>query len=137
MTHVKRREAATRKLAATKSRTFRSFLLVAQLEAGEIGDRIRRARVEAGLTQEALAEMASFSKRSLQDYEGGVTIPYRHFRELAGLLNKEPAWFLYGDGEEEVGEPDAEVVARLDRIEQVLAELNARFDRADEEPPPG
>jgi transcriptional regulator with XRE-family HTH domain len=68
-----------------------------QFDADAIGARIRQARNERGLTQDELAAMASFSKRSLQDYEAGTTIPYRHLRELGRLMNKPEEWFLYGD----------------------------------------
>ena len=131
------------KAAATNPRTFHTFLLMAQLEAREIGARIQRARLESGLTQEQLAEMASFSKRSLQDYETGVTIPYRHLRELSKLLGREPEWFLYGEPDPPAEEPDSAVEARLDHIERVqeeqvalLRQLVSRLRQAGEEPPP-
>lgn len=94
-----------------------------QFEAQEIAARIKRARLERGLTQEALAEMASFSKRSLQDYEAGNTIPYHHFRELGRLLNKPPEWFLYGD--ETLGSLDEQRLREIIReeVEAALAQV--------------
>ena len=112
-TQVKHGKPGTRKPAATNSRSFRTFLLVSQFEARAIGARIAQARKEAGFTQEELAEMASFSKRSLQDYEGGKTIPYRHLREIGALTRKTPEWFLYG---EEAETPD--LAARLGALEE-------------------
>lgn len=100
MAQVKHTQRTAQKAAATTSREFRTFLLMAQFEAREIGARIEQARKEKGLTQEELAEMASFSKRSLQDYERGETIPYRHFRELGRLLERPTEWFLYGDADD-------------------------------------
>lgn len=86
--------------------------------AREIGARIAQAREERGLTQEQLADMAiGFGKRSLQDYEAGVTIPYKHLEELGRLLRRPTDWFLYGDNHSE------EVEERLARIEEQLAEL--------------
>lgn len=129
---VKTHRSATQKVAATKTRTFRSFLLMAQFEAKEIGQRIAEARTLAGLTQEDLAEMASFSKRSLQDYETGVTIPYRHMREISRLLGREVEWFLNGDPpadpHDHPGEPGVMDVlerleARLSTVEELLTEL--------------
>lgn len=97
----------TRKAAATNARNFRTFLLVSQLEAQEIGARITQARKELGMTQEEVAEVATFSKRSLQDYEAGVTIPYRHLREISGLLKRPVEWFLHGTPESPSnGDPD-------------------------------
>lgn len=126
---VKWQKPATRKPAATFSRNFRTFLLVEQLAAKEIGARIKLARKERGLTQEQLAEMASFSKRSLQDYEMGETIPYKHFREMAELLSRDVRWFLYGETEEEANERDVDA-AVLAAIEQRLDSLEAADTRS-------
>src|SRR5947209_17321201 len=41
------------------------------------GDLLRRHRMDAGLTQEALIERAGVSVRALQDLERGVTRPQR------------------------------------------------------------
>lgn len=112
--------------AATNARSFRSFLLMAQLEAREIGARIQQARNERGLTQDELAELADVSVRALQTWESGKVIPYRHFRDLARLLKKQEEWFLYGEPEPA---EDADVAERLGRIEQILEELAARLDQ--------
>lgn len=103
-----------------------------QFEAREIGARIKQARRERGLTQEQLAELASFSKRSLQDFEGGVTIPYKHLRELSRLLGRPTEWFLYGANQEPPAVDPEEVSSRLDRIEQVLEVLVARSEPDDQ-----
>ena len=117
-TQVKRNVPATRESAATNARNFRTFLLVSQFEARAIGERIAKARNEAGLTQEAMAELASFSKRSLQDYEAGVTIPYKHMREIASLLKRGVPWFLHGE------EPEIEDLSeRVDRLQAQLDEI--------------
>lgn len=135
MTQVKRRKASARKPAATNDRNFRTFLLVSQLEAKEIGARIRLARDEAGLTQEEVAELATFSKRSLQDYEAGNTIPYRHMQEIAGILNRHVPWFLHGDDPEPapadglLGEVAANVVELTDSMGEALERL-ARIEAA-------
>lgn len=109
----------------TNSREFRRFLLVAQLEAKEIGRRIAQARNEAGLTQEQLAELAPFSYRSLQDYEQGVTIPYRQMREISKILGRPVEWFLHGDDEEEQSVLDRleAIDEKLDRLETAVSSL--------------
>jgi HAMP domain-containing protein len=66
--------------------------------------------------------MASFSTRSLQDYENGVTIPYRHLPEIGKLLNTEPVWFLYGQEEQ----PDED---RLSRLAGEVGELRDLLER--------
>lgn len=87
------------KAAATNGRTFRTFLLMSQLQAQEIGQRIKQKRLERGMTQDDLASLTTFSARSLQDYENGVTIPYKHFTEIGKLLNARPEWLMYGEDE--------------------------------------
>jgi transcriptional regulator with XRE-family HTH domain len=91
--------------------------------ATQIGARIKLARCERGWTQDELAALASFSKRSLQDYERGVTPPYRKLRELGELLGRPVSWFLYGT--EGVAVDDD----RLARIEEGLAAVLAAVQR--------
>lgn len=106
------------RLAATTGRNFRTFLLMSQFAAQEIGTRIALARELAGLTQEELAAMTSFSKRSLQDYEAGVRTPFKHLQELSGLLRRPVEWFLHGDA------PAAsDLVGRLEALEAQSARI--------------
>jgi non-specific serine/threonine protein kinase len=52
------------------------------------GDLLRRHRLAAGLTQEALAEQAGLSEHGIQKLERGVTHPYRDtLQRLLGVLN--------------------------------------------------
>lgn len=121
------------KAAATTTRTFRSFLLMSQLEAQEIGARIKQKRLERGMTQEELAQTASFSARSLQDYENGVTIPYKHFQELGRLLDVSHEWFMYGDEDE--GESFKPVVQQPDPLSGTwLGRLLALLQDPDPQP---
>jgi transcriptional regulator with XRE-family HTH domain len=57
------------------------------------GDLLRRHRVAAGLTQEALAERAGLSRRGIADLERGVRrTPYRHtVTQLADALGLDAA----------------------------------------------
>lgn len=121
--------SAAQKYVATTSRDFRSFLLVAQFEAAQIGARIKQARNEAGMTQDDLAALTSFGKRSLQDYENGVTFPYRHLQEIGTVLDRPVAWFLHGEKEPEV--PPIEQLREIVReeLQGVLAAL-ARIEHA-------
>lgn len=139
MTHVNHRSSAAKKLAATNGRSFRTFLLVSQFEAIEIGARIAAARKEKGLTQDELAALCTFSKRSLQDYEAGVTIPYRHLVELGGILGRTPAWFLHG-ADAKAEDPEAvrqavrqELAALADSVKRIEAHLGLDAPRSDED----
>ncbi len=102
-----------------------------QFEAKEIGQRIAEARTVAGITQETLAEMASFSKRSLQDYEAGVTIPYKHMREISRLLGREVEWFLHGEepiGDDRLEALEAKVDSRFAQMTTILERMESRLD---------
>lgn len=111
-----------------------------QFQAKEVGQRIAQARNEAGLTQEQLAEMASFSKRSLQDYETGVTIPYKHMREISRLLSREVEWFLHGSApvpDDRLEALEERVTGRLEDLTAAVEALTARVEQLGEgEQPP-
>ena len=115
--------------AATNTRTFRTFLLVSQLQAQEIGARIALARNEAGLTQEQLADMGSFSKRSLQNWEAGVVIPYKQFEEISLLLARPTDWFLHGERPGQGGASPL-VELRLAELADAVELLRRQFQEA-------
>lgn len=102
-----------------------------QLEADEIGERIRQARKELGLSQEQVTDLATFSKRSLQEYEAGNTIPYKQMAEIARLLKREVAWLLHGDPAP-AASPNGllgEVAENVDELTQSMAEALLRLAR--------
>jgi len=95
-------------------------------DAVEIGARIKQARLESGLTQIDLAGMGMFSYRSLQGWETGERIPFRHFAELSQLLRKTSEWFLYGEDEYDPTGKDArydDLLARMKLIEYQQREI--------------
>lgn len=95
-----------------------------QFAAQEIGARIARCRLEGGgMTQEELAGALNVSKRSVQDYEAGVTIPWKLFARLEQIFpGRTLDWFLHGGAES--ADPD-----RLEAIEAALSETRATLDR--------
>lgn len=121
-------KGAAMKPAATNTRTFRSFLLMSQLAAKEIGGRIALARNEKGLTQDELSDMASFSKRALQGWEAGSNIPYRQMQELSALLARPVEWFLHGESPEDVGSLPLE--PRLAELAGAVSALGVQFQEA-------
>jgi transcriptional regulator with XRE-family HTH domain len=141
MTQLQRKTGVTRKPAATKRTQFRTFLLMTQLEGRAIGARIAQARRESGMTQEQVAEVATFSKRSLQDYEAGITIPYRHMQEIAALLKKPVAWFLHGEPEERdldrLREELAETRGEVSGLREDLARIRDELLQRAQQPPNG
>lgn len=120
MTQIKSRTISRQKPATTNDRNYLRFLLVSQLEAKAIGARIALARNEQGMTQEEMCEMTTFSKRSLSDYENGVTIPYRHLREISALLARPVEFFLHGEPEGAEASQES-LVVRLEALEALTA----------------
>jgi transcriptional regulator with XRE-family HTH domain len=102
-----------------------------EIDARGVGRRIARARYEAGwMTQKTLAELLCVCKRSVQAYEAGRTIPYRHLHRLGQIFERPPSWFLYGDEPVEDGsspaDRDSEIVKRLDAQTRVLKALTVQ-----------
>lgn len=117
------RTPGTKKLSSQNAKFLRSFLLVQEFAAREIGDRIAKARREAGgMTQEQLADLVDVSERSIQNYEAGVSIPYKHLHRIAEVLNRSVGWFLHGEPTPAEGSEDGrdgpEVVRRLAALEE-------------------
>jgi transcriptional regulator with XRE-family HTH domain len=79
----------------------------------EIGARIAAARREAGLTQHALAERLGVTTRSVQNYEAGVSIPYKHLRRIETLARKRPGWIL---ASEPANQTLAETIEQLEAV---------------------
>ena len=79
------------------------------------------------MTQKTLAELLCVCKRSVQAYEAGRTIPYRHLQRLGQIFERPSSWFLYGDGPTDdgasVADRDDELVRRLEAQTHVLKAL--------------
>jgi transcriptional regulator with XRE-family HTH domain len=84
-----------------------------------IGARIAAARREAGLTQRELADRLGVTTRSIQNYESGSIIPYKHLRRIEMQAHKSVGWILSGEGRDE------DVTASLARLEQALERHHA------------
>jgi transcriptional regulator with XRE-family HTH domain len=90
-----------------------------EVDGRAVGRRIARARYEAGwMTQKTLAELLCVCKRSVQAYEAGRTIPYRHLQRLGQIFERPSSWFLYGDGPTDDG---ASVADRDDELVRFCA----------------
>jgi transcriptional regulator with XRE-family HTH domain len=100
--------------------------IVLTADAAAVGRRIMLARREAGgMTQETLAELLCVCKRSVQAYEAGQRIPYRHLPRLSEVFERPASWFLHGEEDARSGPPDRddEILERLDLHAQVLKRL--------------
>jgi len=67
------------------------------MDAKKLGKRIRLARVEADLTQTALANKIHAKQKSISRYETGASVPtIDTLTKIASALKKPPAYFLEG-----------------------------------------
>lgn len=99
-----------------------------ELAGREIGARIAAARKQAGaMTQDELADLLGVTMRSVQNYESGDTIPWRHFKRLEEIFQCPLEWFLHGD---EAAKSPSDVDALL---RQALGERADEQDRQHEE----
>ena len=71
------------------------------------GDRIRQARISAGMTQKELAEKIGVKFSAVHKYETGMIVNLKRetIAALASALNVSPAWLMCLD-EEEPRQPD-------------------------------
>ena len=67
------------------------------LDLGALGPRMRFKRLEKGLTQEQLAELAGTNQAVIQKIENGKSLRPRKIDEIADVLDVNPAWLMFGD----------------------------------------
>lgn len=63
-----------------------------------LGDRVKAARQDAGLSQADLARRVGISQASLAALEKGATRNPKHLVQLANALGLDPTWLLTGTG---------------------------------------
>lgn len=129
-----RSQVARNEGAATKTRNLRRLLHAYMEEAVNnnligVGDRIRQARLEAGLTQDQLSDLIGVGMRQIQYYEAGESNPYRTLRRIAEATGKNIGWLLHGDPVSEPGEAESATAAALvaldSRLEGIAATVAA------------
>ena len=84
-------------------------------EKTRVGRRVAEARRRAGLTQRELAEGLGVTVRSVQLYESGSVIPYKHLRRIELLTRTRPGWILGDDSEH-----DAALLLTLEGVRDAL-----------------
>jgi len=128
-----RSQVARNPNSATSSRNLRKLLVNVLEQAADrgilvdLGDRIRQARQEAGLTQDQLADLVGVGMRQIQYYESGESDPYRKLIQISEATGKTVEWLLRGDA---VTPPELD--ERLERLEGMLAEVLRRLDAPEE-----
>lgn len=90
-----------------------------ELEKAQISERIKTARVQAGLTQEELADLLHVRARTIANYEAD-RVPWRLLDKIAEFTGVSQQWLLHGIA---ASEPDAkyeQILARLESLEKRL-----------------
>ena len=67
------------------------------IELGALGPRLHFMRLEKGLTQEQLAELAGTNQAVIQKIENGKSLRPRKIDQIAEVLDVNPAWLMFGD----------------------------------------
>jgi transcriptional regulator with XRE-family HTH domain len=79
------------------------------------------ARKAAGLSQRQLAAALGVSVRTIQNYERGRSVPFRHLPTLETLLGRSSAWLLYGREDTESDDLLSDLRAQRALLEEILA----------------
>lgn len=67
---------------------------MAEIDFNKVGDRIRSARLEHGLTQSQLAEKVGLSYAWVSQLEKGKKLPLETLMKFCDVLGKDPNYFL-------------------------------------------
>lgn len=78
----------------------------------EICARIKEARIEAGMTQDEMADLLGMGMRGYQNYES-IRVPFRRLDEIAKLTGTTQEWLLRGDDPAEASNPSQLEIAEL------------------------
>lgn len=97
---------------------------------------MRFRRLEKGLTQEQLAELAGTNQAVIQKIENGKSLRPRKIDKIAAVLDVNPAWLMFGNEKADPLPPDivdlVQALSKLPeneqaRIRQEILELSARI----------
>ena len=103
----------------------------------EVGGRIKRARLAAGLEQKDLAELIGVTDKSISNWEIGLFSPHRSIGALSAALGVSESWLWEGAPEAPSQDQLVQILEKQTRLLQsVLDELRLlRLDaRHDERP---
>ena len=91
----------------------------------EICARIKLARVEAGFTQQEMADLLNMSMRGYQNYESD-RVPWREIDKIADLTGRTQEWFLRGDPDADGATPSrSEIVQLRDEVRDLRTSVEA------------
>jgi transcriptional regulator with XRE-family HTH domain len=84
-----------------------------------IAERLKYARIRAGMTQKELAEKAHVTVDTIAQTEAGRSERPRRLPEIAAALEVSPGWLAFGD-------------ERIDKLTRQALEIAEAFDQAPE-----
>jgi transcriptional regulator with XRE-family HTH domain len=84
-----------------------------------IGEKIRKARIAKGMTQEALGIMVGVQKSAIAKYENGriVNIKRSTIQKIASALNIRPSELIFDDSPEDTADLHVKIITDIELIE--------------------
>ena len=81
-----------------------------------IGEKIKKARIEKGLTQEELGRLVGVQKSAIAKYENGriVNIKRSTMQKIASALNMRPSEFIFDDSPKETANFHVKIISDLE-----------------------
>lgn len=79
------------------------------------GERIRKLRIEKGITQESMAKLLNTTKQTISKYEKGIVtnIPSDRIEDMAKLLDTTPGYILGWKEVQKKADTISDVVLRM------------------------
>lgn len=88
-----------------------------------IGDRVRRARKHAKLTQDKLGKAVGLKQATISDLEKGDSRSSAYLAQIAHVCGVDPYWLATGHGSMEAGPQDGGASPQVEQEAQALAAL--------------
>ena len=102
----------------------------------EIGQKIKKARLEKGLTQQELGDMVGVQKSAIAKYENGrvVNIKRSTLQKIAKALSIRPSELIFAESPRDAAELHVRIITDFELMEAlkdyyVLSEENQRMVR--------
>ena len=102
----------------------------------EIGQKIKKARLERGLTQQELGDIIGVQKSAIAKYESGrvVNIKRSTLQKIASALNIRPSELVFGESPKETADLHIKIITDFELMDvlkdyYLLSEENQRIVR--------
>lgn len=85
----------------------------------ELGQKIKKARIEKGLTQQALGDLVGVQKSAIAKYENGrvVNIKRSTMQKIASALNIRPSEMIFEKSPEETADLHVKILTDFDLMD--------------------